>query len=423
MMQDWFVDARFGIFLHWGIYSVGETSESWAFFNGDISYDDYMAQGKAFAAEHYDPQSWADLFKKSGAQYAVLTTKHHDGVALWDTELSELNVVDSFAPGRDLIAPYCAALREKGLRVGLYFSHLDWSHPDYASIPPHAAFKKRNRFNDSGKDDRPGWARFLEFHRGQLRELCERFEPDLLWFDGDWERTAEDWDMAGLRAQLDRWAPQAVLNSRLQGHGDYATPEQGLPIARPDGHWEFCMTLNDSWGYRKNDDTWKSTRFVLKVLVDCIHRGGRLLLNVGPRADGTFPPEVHERLGEIGGYNTRYREAVFESAEGLPHGHCWHPTTVGKDGRCIYIFLWDQPRENLLVKGLRSKIERIRVLHHGGELAWRIVGGAPWANVPGTTDILLPEALPEDVGWVLALDLAEPLDLYREKSGAIEQNA
>ena len=138
MLQPWFSDAKFGIFIHWGIYSLGNTSESWPFFSGDVAYDDYMAQAKEFTAEHYDPEEWARLFAAAGAKYAVLTTKHHDGFALWFTKENSLNAVESSPAGRDLIGPYCDALRKYGLKVGLYYSHLDWSHPDYASVLPKA---------------------------------------------------------------------------------------------------------------------------------------------------------------------------------------------------------------------------------------------------------------------------------------------
>ncbi|HEX2908257.1 MAG TPA: alpha-L-fucosidase, partial [Phototrophicaceae bacterium] len=137
MMQSWFLEAKLGIFIHWGIYAVSGVPESWSFFSGQISYEDYFKQGSGFTAEQFDPAAWAALFKRVGARYVVLTTKHHDGVALWDTAQSDLSVVKQTPAGRDLIAEYVTALRAEELRVGFYFSHLDWSHPDYAPIPPH----------------------------------------------------------------------------------------------------------------------------------------------------------------------------------------------------------------------------------------------------------------------------------------------
>ena len=201
--MQWFSDAKLGIFIHWGIYAVEGTSESWAFFNKDVTYDEYMKQAEGFTASKYDPEAWARLFKEAGANYSVLTSKHHDGVALWDTKMSDLNVVKKTPAGRDLLTPYVEALRKEGLKVGLYFSHLDWSHPDYASVvPPNfPEDQQRNPFAhpEKGKEDPEAWERFLVFHRGQISEIMELFHPDLYWFDGDWERTGDQWKMKELR--------------------------------------------------------------------------------------------------------------------------------------------------------------------------------------------------------------------------------
>src|SRR5271170_5138853 len=254
MASDWFLDAKLGIFIHWGIYSVGDTSESWAFFNGEISHEDYMAQARTFTASHYDPDAWAELFAATGAKYAVLTTKHHDGFALWDTKASKINAKDGSPAGRDLIGPYCEALRKHGLKVGLYYSHLDWSHPDYATIRPTIPQEGQNYKNSFAypqeTEDPAAWERFLKFHRAQLKELCTRYSPDLLWFDGDWERDPDQWRFKELAEQLRAWSPGVILNSRMGGYGDYATPEQAMPISKPQSAWEFCVTINDSWGYQ-----------------------------------------------------------------------------------------------------------------------------------------------------------------------------
>ena len=162
--MQWFEDAKLGIFIHWGIYAVKGVSESWSFYNGRLSYDEYMEQLAGFTADKYDPELWAELIRESGARYAVLTSKHHDGVALWDTKYSDLNVVKKTPAGRDLIAPFVKALRKNGLKVGLYFSHLDWSHSDY----PH--FTRKEKRYDPDKDEQR-WQRFLKFQRGQIKEI------------------------------------------------------------------------------------------------------------------------------------------------------------------------------------------------------------------------------------------------------------
>lgn len=247
--MQWFANAKLGIFIHWGIYSVNGIDESWSFYNGYISYDNYMNQINGFNAKNYNPVEWVKLIKESGAKYAVLTTKHHDGVALWDTKCSDLNVVKQSPAKRDLVEPFVKELRKSNLKVGLYYSLLDWSHPDY---PNKTKVEKRYE-TDSLK-----WNRFVDFNFCQLKELSGRFNPDLYWFDGDWEQSAENWKAKELSEMLKTMNQDVILNSRIQGYGDYATPEQGIPVTRPENQfWELCMTMNDSWGFQQNDKNYK----------------------------------------------------------------------------------------------------------------------------------------------------------------------
>ena len=201
MMQDWFREARLGIFIHYGIYAVGDVSESWSFHNGNISYEDYMKQCEGFTASRYDPKKWAALFKKAGADYVVMTSKHHDGVSLFDTKYSDLNVLKKTPAGRDLVKEYVEAVREAGMKVGIYYSLIDWSDPRYRSVYPEG-MKKEDCLNDiygspaGGEEDPAKWEEFLKFNNDQLGELMTNYGTvDLLWFDGDWERSASQWHM------------------------------------------------------------------------------------------------------------------------------------------------------------------------------------------------------------------------------------
>lgn len=427
MIQPWFSEAKLGIFLHWGIYAVKPTGESWPFFRGEISYDEYMAQRHGFTASKYDPREWARLFHEAGARYVVLTTKHHDGFALWDTAVSDLSSVKASPARRDLIAPYCGALREKGLKVGLYFSHLDWSHPDYATLPKntppsdHGDAASANPFNF--RENNPAaWERFLTFHRAQLQELCERFHPDLLWFDGDWDRTAEQWRMAELREQLHRWAPGVILNSRMQGHGDYETPEQGLPTLTPQGPWEFCMTCNDHWGYFESDKNYKSLRQILWYFTQCISKGGNLLLDFGPKEDGTFPAEQLAILQGLARWNGKHASAVFPTGPGLPLGHFDGPTTLSKDQTTLYLFCFHAPRGAFPVTGIRNNVLSCRIVG-GPDLPFKKMGGADWHNIPGVLWIDAPgEAALDPDCTVIEVRLDSPLRLFRGAGGAIQQN-
>ncbi|CAM5260534.1 hypothetical protein SVIOM74S_06059 [Streptomyces violarus] len=244
-MQPWFTDAKLGIFIHWGIYAVDGVQESWSFYDDIVPYDQYMSQFDRFTAARYDPRDWARLFARAGAKYAVLTSRHHDGVALWDTAYGDLNV------GRDLIGGYADALREQGLKVGLYYSHSDWSHPDYASTrkPGRPPELEDNRYSEVAAEDEDlqAWERFLAYRDGQIRELTSRYKPDLLWFDGEWDRSEEQWRIPELAALIRSEVPDVVFNARMLSQGDYATPEQGAPVVPPEGPWELCLTINDSW--------------------------------------------------------------------------------------------------------------------------------------------------------------------------------
>ena len=427
MIQPWFSEAKLGIFVHYGIYAVKGIPESWSFFNGEISYEDYMSQCSGFTAAQYDPVAWAQLFKDAGACYAVLTTKHHDGVALWDTSVSDLSVVHKTPAARDLIAPYSSAMRDQGIKVGLYFSHLDWSHPDYPTVlhpPPHTPAKKdRNPFADPIDNEEPDrWQRFIAFHRAQLKELCTQFHPDLFWFDGNWGRSEQQWGMAELREQLHQWSPGVVLNGRMHGYGDYQTPEQGIPVTQPEGPCEFSMTVNDSWGYQHQDHNHKSLDEIVRVFCECLGMGGNLLLDIGPKEDGTFLASQVERLKGLGAWIRKHEEAVYSTNAGLPCGHFYGPTTFSRDKKTLYLYLFDIPRREVAVKGLASKVKSARVVGSGTDLTYRMSGGAPWANVPGVLYVNVPESALDCTVTVIALEFDDVPEIYHGPGQSIEKN-
>ncbi len=429
MMQDWFLEAKLGIFVHWGIYAVRGVGESWSFYHDSISYEDYMAQCEGFTAANYDPKAWAELFKEAGAKYAVLTTKHHDGVALWDTKANDLSVIHRTPAGRDLITPYVEALRDQDLRVGLYYSHLDWSHPDYATIWRTDEREKqdqiqKNRFtHPAGAEDPAAWERFLQFHRAQMEELITEFGSiDLLWFDGDWERDVEQWKFREFRSWLDQESPQTVLNSRMWGLGDYATPEQGIPVVPPQGPWEFCVTMNRSWGYQPQDTEYKSVEQLIWMFAETIGLGGNMLLDIGPKEDGTIPEEEVERLKGLGAWIKGNEEAIYPTIGGLSRGHFYGPSTLSKDRETIYLFQFGQSKAPIPVKGIRNKIKNISVLKTGQNLTHQKIGGAPWFNIPGLLWIDLPQEYCDPVATVVKIELEGPVDLYREAGQVITDN-
>jgi len=408
-MQPWFPDAKLGIFIHYGIYAVDGVAESWSFYRGDVPHDKYLAQRDGFTAANYDPAQWADLFARAGARYAVLTARHHDGFALWDTEFGDLNT------GRDLIGPYAAALRERGLKVGLYYSHSDWNHPDYATVRStgKAHWSIGNPYSDPAGDDDPvAWQRFLAYRDGQVAELMHRYRPDLLWFDGEWERGEDQWGIDQLADEILAANPETVLNARMLSRGDYATPEQGVPITPPDGPWELCLTVNDSWGYQGHDTNHKSVRQLVRYFAETIGAGGNLLLDVGPTADGQITPEQTVRLEGLGAWIARHAEAVYGTVAGLPAGHHYGPSTLSADRRTLYLYCFDAPREVVAVRGLLTPIQRVRVVGRDAVLGHTVTGGL--GDVPGVTWITAPaDSDVDEHCTVLALDLDGELELYR----------
>jgi alpha-L-fucosidase len=405
--MQWFEDARLGIFIHWGIYAVDGIDESWSFYNEYISYDNYLKQLNGFTASRYDPDKWAEWIKESGARYAVLTSKHHDGVALWNSRLSDLNVVKKTPAGRDLIAPFVKALRKRGLKAGLYFSQLDWSHPDY----PHHTRSIIRYQNDPQR-----WDRFMKFQQGQLEEIATLYKPDLIWFDGDWDYTADQWKAAEQRDKIFAWLPNVILNSRLNGYGDYATPEQGLPVHRPQARWwELCMTMNDSWGYQHNDHNYKTPNQIIRIFADCIAMGGNLLLDIGPKADGTIPDEQVFILKQLGRWTQKHSESIFGTRPGIPDGYFYGPTSLSKDRQTLYLFLDYQPKGPVVVKGLKNAINRIRVVGNGTKLTWKLMMKQYWSQVPGLVYIDVPENVLDDDVTVIAILLDGPIDLFEEE--------
>lgn len=418
-MQPWFPDAKLGIFLHYGIYAVDGVPESWSFYGGQLTREQYMGQLAGFTASAYDPEAWARLFARAGARYAVLTARHHDGVALWDTAQNGLSVVRDTPAGRDLVGGYADALRGHGLKVGLYYSHSDWSHPDYPTVRhPLPAIKEApvndNRFSapEPGAEDPVAWDRFVSYRNAQVRELTTRYRPDLLWFDGEWERSEEQWGIDGLADEILAVNPDTVLNARMLSRGDYATPEQGVPLRAPDGPWELCLTVNESWGYQGHDRRHKSVGQIVRYFTETIGAGGNLLLDVGPREDGTVTSEQAARLEGLGDWIARHKAAVYGTVAGLPAGHHYGPSTLSADRRILYLTCFDAPRETVSVRGLRSGVRRVTVAGTGAELGHRVTGGLH--EVPGVLWIDAPAAADIDPhATVLAVELDGELDLYR----------
>lgn len=414
--MQWFKDAKLGIFVHWGLYAVNGIDESWSFYNGYISHKDYLKQTEGFTAKNYDPKAWAQLIKKSGAKYSVITSKHHDGFALWDTEYGNLNAVERSAAKRDVLTPFVKALRSEGLKVGIYFSLPDWSYGDYTHFT-----KDSIRYQASAQPKR--WKKFLNYYQGQLKEISNRYNPDLYWFDGDWEHTSEEWEAPKVRQMLLNKNPNTILNSRLNDQGDYATPEQGMPITRPENpYWELCLTMNSSWGYQKNDHDYKTTDQIIGIFADVIGNGGNLLLDIGPKADGIIPEEQVKILKGLGEWTNKHKDAIYGTVGGIPKEHFYGPSTLSKDKKTLYLFVKGNPNGEIVLRGLKNKINRIWVVGEGTKLSHQVVGKVYWSQYPGIKYIKLPEDVLDKHMTVLSVLLDGEVDLYREDGAVIESN-
>ncbi len=360
-MPNWFDESRFGLFIHWSHISQRGWELSWPLVGGtpalprcqDVPAETYHESAASFSPRPRAVRDWLEAGKRAGMGYAVLTAKHHDGFAMWHTRESDFSVEYSAYRG-DLVREYVEAARELGLRIGLYFSLSDWHHPDYP------AFTDAQRPYSYGQKNQPRpeqWHRYLEFMFAQIRELLTQYgQIDLLWFDGQWERTPEQWEASELHDLIRSLQPSVLVNDRLPGFGDFETPEQFVPAHPPTGRWETCLTMNESWGYNPSDTYYKSARDLVHALIETASRNGNLLLNIGPRGDGELPEEQSRRLDEIALWMSSYGETVIGTQPGLEPWQFYGPTTRKENS--VFLHLLMRPYENVTLRGV--PVHRVR---------------------------------------------------------------
>ena len=409
-----FQDAKFGIFLHWGLYSMLGSGE-WTMTNRDINYREYAKLANAFYPHDFDAAEWVSAIKSSGAGYVCFTTRHHEGFSMWDTAQTDYDIVDATPYKQDIVKALSDECARQDIRLHLYYSLIDWSDPRYRTVYPEG-MKKEDCLNDiygspAGKEEEPEkWQEFLEFNNHQLKELMSNYGTvDLLWFDGDWERSAAQWKMPEFREYLHTLNPNVVLNSRMQGYGDYETPEQGIPLYGPKGEWEFCTTINDSWGYRPSDNDYKSSGQIVRMFCDCITLGGRMLLDIGPKEDGTLDERQEKVLLDLGGWIHDHEEAVFGTEKGLDYNHFLGGSTISADKKTMYLFVYDKPQETLCVKGIKTPVKKVTVLHTGEELRFSYTGSLPWSGIPGTLWIWAGEMSIHPFATIVKVELEDEI--------------
>ena len=357
-MESWFNKARFGMFIHWGHCSQRGLELSWPLVGGvgalpnsqSITVDEYHSTARTFNPEKWDARGLARIAKRAGMQYAVLTSKHHDGFSMFHTAHSDYSIEHSPFK-RDIVREYTDAFRAEGLKVGHYYSLIDWHHPDY---PTFQESDKPYNWGNWRRSYPENWDRFITFMFAQMRELLTNYgKIDLLWFDGGWERAPEEWRAHELVVMIRSLQPEVVINDRLPGYGDYQTPEQAVPSRQPNGPWETCLTMNNSWGYNPSDRDLKSARALIHMLCEVAGKGGNLLLNVSPMGDGALPPEQIERLEAIGDWLGRNGEAIVDTEPGLEPWQFYGPST--RRGNRVYLLSVMKPYESISVRGVKVK--------------------------------------------------------------------
>ena len=374
--SSWFSDARFGMFIHWGLYSIPAVGE-WTMLNQHYRPEAYAKLAARFKPQKFDARAWIRLAKQAGAQYVVLTTRHHDGFALFDSKASDYTSVKT-AARRDFVAEYVKACRAAKLRVGLYYSLCDWRFPTHRKGKLVPAAMKSMR----------------AYVREQIRELCTNYgRIDLLWYDGPfsvdengvtWGKRWPNWDGKHLHHMARKLQPGIVINDRAMVPGDFTTPEQEIKPPADGRIWEACMTLNDNWGYHRNDHNWKPTWQIINNLVLCASQGGSYLLNVGPRADGTIPTPSARRMQEVGRWLADYGEAIYGTQDsGL------NPAAVSfrrftRRGKFFYMFEPHWPGTTECIRNFPHKVKSARMLKSGRRL--RVSQRASTVTLAGLPD-------------------------------------
>ncbi len=379
----WFRAARFGMFIHWGLYAQLGRHE-WVMNRERIPLEEYEPLADSWKPEPGAPRRWAALARAAGMRYMVMTTKHHEGFCLFNSQLTDYHAARR-GPGRDLVAEYVEACRAEGLRVGFYYSLMDWHHPDGA----------RCKLDESAR------RRFVDYIHGQVRELCTNYgKIDILWYDVSWPLDVNGWESARLNAMVRELQPDILINNRSQLPEDFGTPEQHITPEKGGRMWEACMTFNESWGYTPLDTDWKSPNQVVKMLRTCAAGGGNLLLNIGPTPEGYVPAPCEAGLRAVGEWLQRYGEAIYDATDPFPQE--WGVLGAStRRGSKVYFHVHRWPGRELAIGGLVGTVTRARLLG-GWEVGFR-------QQADRLVLFGLPQESPHPLGAVLELEVSGEL--------------
>ncbi len=428
--MEWWSNARFGLFIHWGLYSIpagewnGTTNHAeWIRTTAQIPLKEYDKFVNQFDPVQFDADAWVKMAKDAGMKYIVITSKHHDGFCLFDSKYTDFDVM-STPYKRDILKAMAEACRKEGMKLCFYYSIMDWHHPDYL---PRRDWEKDRPVDGANFD------RYVEYVKNQLKELLTNYgDIGVLWFDGEWESTWNPERGRDLYEYVRKLQPSIIINNRVgagrsgmegmtkEGEfaGDFGTPEQEIPATGlPGVHWESCMTMNDHWGYNKHDDNWKSTKTLIRDLADIASKGGNFLLNIGPTAQGVFPPPSVERLKDISAWMKVNGESIYgtsaSSFVSLPWGRCTEKSIEG--GTRLYLHVFEWPSQGVLsIPDILNQPKKAFLLSDSKKSSLRIS-----RKEVGLT-IKVPRTAPDSLDAVIALDIVGNPDLYYPPSIASE---
>lgn len=406
---SWFVKARFGLFIHWGLYALGARHE-WLQHNEKIPPAEYEARYfNKFDPDLYDPNRWADAAAHAGMKYFVVTTKHHEGFCLFDSKHTKYKATNTPAR-RDLIKPMAEAFRSRGLRAGFYYSLIDWHHPDFI-IDPHIG-PQREVADKTALNAGRVQSRYAQYMRDQVTELLTDYgDIDLMWFDFSYPKedgsgkSYKDWESEKLFALVRKLRPKILIDDRLDlaGSGNFVTPEQYQPTAWPTVNntkvvWEACQTLSGSWGYHRDESSWRSPEQLIHTLIDCVSKGGNLLLNVGPTARGEFDDRALSCLKSIGDWMHRHARSIHDCTA-APDGLTTAPTdsrlTYNPTTKRLYVHLLAYPYKHVHLPNLAGKVEYAQLLHDASEVPMKMDHwDASKVTATGSITLTLPQNKP-----------------------------
>ena len=401
----WWREARFGLFIHWGIYSVpaGKWQGNdvpgigeWIMSQGKIPVADYAKFAGEFNPAKFDANAWVKLAKDAGMKYIVITSKHHDGFAMFRSKTSPFNIYDATPFKRDPLKELAEACRKQGIKLGFYYSQAqDWHHPGGAAWNGHW-----DKAQDGGMDEY-----IRDIAAPQVKELLTDYGPvSVFWWDTPVDMTRDREDML---APLLKLQQGIIMNDRLGNYaGDFTTPEQQIPDTAPAGDWETCMTMNDTWGYKSDDNNWKSPTTLIRNLIDIASKGGNYLLNVGPNSLGEIPAPSVERLTEIGRWMKTNGEAIHGTTRS-PFAHMMFDGRCTVKGNKLYLFVFNWPKDEIRLPEMKSVPRSVRFLDGGAPASYTELP----SNEEMTALVISPPAKPDPIATVVELTYADKVEL------------